>query len=574
MPVPGQIRRRTDRRPCGDRRVRSWWWAVPRPGTRLCSPRWPGREACRCWRWTGRRRRRDAAVLGRSARSVVVLAGEPEDGPAAEVAFLAGHRGAGLVVRAAKGRTGRRCRRRGRDQPGDRRVRTARRRRPDGPAAASVGVGRPGAPDRLRRRRRGARRRPAPRIAPQSVLRQSATAGLVSVSGRTAGECLGVERRGDAVEVDRQTSGRPTPTLAAAGPSGPRRRAVRTRRCRRRGRDEPGDRRVRTARRRGPDGPAAASVGAAGLMPPIHFDGVAAALDAEALACGPAAETFTDPAVALAQRLWGQCRCWSAPIRWGWPWPGPVRRAWRSCWVGRRRRSCPATRSCAPRSWWPGRAPLPTRSPTRSWTPTTGRPRRRSPCSSPPHRRRAIGPQGFNAPWKERSRGRSLSSPTTFPRSSGATTTVQPRPSDLPPSAPRPEAVLVPTNRIPVLTRRVAGALRLALRLDYAAAYLGIAAGQLTPVDAPAGLGPTGSAAPSARPATVEDSARGRQAGGAGSVGRGHVELMRNGIRPYAWEMGANNLLPLAVPLSPRLLAGFEDPPHDRGWAEWHPPID
>jgi hypothetical protein len=57
----------------------------------------------------------------------------------------------------------------------------------------------------------------------------------------------------------------------------------------------------------------------------------------------------------------------------------------------------------------------------------------------------------------------------------------------------------------PVLTRRVAGALRLALRLDYAAAYLGIAAGQLTPVDAPAGLGPTGSAAPSARPATVED---------------------------------------------------------------------
>ncbi len=44
--------------------------------------------------------------------------------------------------------------------------------------------------------------------------------------------------------------------------------------------------------------------GAAGLMPAIDLDAVAAVLDAEALACGPAAESFTNPALALAQGLW------------------------------------------------------------------------------------------------------------------------------------------------------------------------------------------------------------------------------------------------------------------------------
>ena len=226
---------------------------------------------------------------------------------------------------------------------------------------------------------------------------------------------------------------------------------------------------------------------AAGLMPAVDLDAVAAALDAEALACGPAAESFTNPALALAQGLWA-----TSPLFLG---SDPVGRALAAHGAGSL-----GLLAGVPAAAESGSAAL--RAP--QLLARLGRPRdpfadpfldpAEEPGSGGPgaDRSQVQGPGKLR--WRRTARWKGSSrvpcwSPTTG--TSGRT-------DDL------IAARLDPDRASSLLTRRVAAALRAAVRIDYAAVYLGIAGGQVAPADAPEGLGPAGSVQPPARPATVE----------------------------------------------------------------------
>ena len=225
---------------------------------------------------------------------------------------------------------------------------------------------------------------------------------------------------------------------------------------------------------------------AAGLMPPVDLDAVAAALDAEALACGPAAESFTNPALALAQGLWA-----TSPLFLG---SDPVGRAWRL--TERDPSGCLRVSPAAAES---GSAAL--RAP--QLLARLGRPR--DPFADPfldPVEDQAPAVPVLIAPGPgagEAALATHRALERVFPRALlVAEDGDEGRTDDL--TAARVD----PDRASSLLTRRVAAALRAAVRIDYAAVYLGIAGGQVAPADAPEGLGPAGSVQPPARPATVE----------------------------------------------------------------------
>jgi hypothetical protein len=219
---------------------------------------------------------------------------------------------------------------------------------------------------------------------------------------------------------------------------------------------------------------------AGGLLPAVDLGAVAGALDVEALACGPAAESFTNPGVGLAQALWG-----SAAVVLGSEAVGAAL-ATRGAAALRLLGGLPAAGAPAAEAWQAPQlaAPLGTSA---------------DPFADP-----------FGDPFADPAQ---VAAPPVVP------VLVAPGPGSGDAARTTHRALQRAFSRCLVVddggdddampaqsagTRAVAAALRVALRLDYAGVYLGIATGQLMPADAPTGLGPAGSAPPSARPATVE----------------------------------------------------------------------
>lgn len=231
---------------------------------------------------------------------------------------------------------------------------------------------------------------------------------------------------------------------------------------------------------------------AAGVAPGADLGLIAAALDAEALSCGPAAESFTNPGIAIAHQLWD-----SLPLLVG---SDPVGQA-----VAVRAASTLGLVGGAPAATLAGAELL--RTPqllSRLVAPSdpfadpfldepAGGPVRLTPVLIAPP---ADADDGITAVHRELHRLLTRAAVVADDGTAALTATGSwPAPGS-------PAGLAAPVGPLGV---RAASALRVALRLDYAAVYLGIAGGQLAPIDAPVGLGPVGSAPPPARPATVED---------------------------------------------------------------------
>lgn len=217
-----------------------------------------------------------------------------------------------------------------------------------------------------------------------------------------------------------------------------------------------------------------AAAAAAGLAGPAGFRvadlaAVADALDAEALACGPAAEPFVNPALTLAGAAWERTTVFLGADGVG--------------------------RAMAERA-------------ARSMTLLGGMP------SAAAHVERVLAGGQLGA------RMAAPEDPFADPDLDGPAT-ARPLPVLIPPLRRDDEAadarvqavrrmlpramVLAPDQAGPEPVTAVAGALQMALRVDFAAAYLGIAAGQAPPPDGPDGLGPAGGARQARPAATVED---------------------------------------------------------------------
>jgi hypothetical protein len=222
----------------------------------------------------------------------------------------------------------------------------------------------------------------------------------------------------------------------------------------------------------------------AGIAPAVDLDRLAVALDAEALASGPAAASFTNPASTLASRLWG-----FLPVLIG---SDPVAGA-----VAERGATALGLLGATPAAAVAG-----------------------SELARAPQLSVLLGApvDPFADPFIDSSgatgeQARAVLLAPSRDAGDGATTLFR----SLERAMPR--ALVVEDHDIPddegpsesienpaaaALTARASSALRMALRLDFTAAYLGIAAGQIAPFDAPVGLASLGSAPPAARPATVE----------------------------------------------------------------------
>lgn len=226
---------------------------------------------------------------------------------------------------------------------------------------------------------------------------------------------------------------------------------------------------------------------AAGFLPAVDADQLAAELDAESLACGPAAAEFTNPATDIAQRLWGAAAVLvgSEPV-------GTAIAGAGASGLGLLGGIPAAALSAAAVL----RAPqLVARlgSPSDPFADPFADPVQDAPARTVPVLIAPVpGPGGTGQGHRggvgdagsalHRGLERTLPGALVITEDGAAGSGAEQSP----------------------FTRRVGAAMRTMLRLDYAAVYLGIAGGQLPPIDAPTGLGPAGSAPPSARPATVD----------------------------------------------------------------------
>ena len=199
----------------------------------------------------------------------------------------------------------------------------------------------------------------------------------------------------------------------------------------------------------------------------VHWDRLAEALDAEALSCGPSAEPFVNPALTLALHLTGGAGLLIADDPVG---LAVARRGARALRLlgGHLAAAQPAAGLLAG-----GQLPARMNGPTDLFA---------DPDADGQH---DVRPVGVLIPPPDGRDERAAASVAALARSL--------------PRAP----VLAPDGPVdPGVTGAVTAAAALALRIEFTAAYLGIAAGQVPPADGPDGLGPSGGARV-VRPATT-----------------------------------------------------------------------